>query len=72
MTGLLEKAFTEASRLSEKEQDALARWLLEEFAAQRQWEKRFAESQQSLSALAREALDEHQQGESHCLDPDKL
>ena len=72
MTNLLEKAFTEVSRLSEKEQDALARWLLEELAAQRQWDKSFADSPQSLSTLTQEALDEHRSGKTQPLDPDKL
>ena len=72
MTSLLEKAFTEVSRLSEKEQDALARWLLEELAAQRQWDKSFAESPQPLSALTQEALDEHHSGKTQPLDPEKL
>jgi hypothetical protein len=37
MTQLLEKAFKEASKLSELEQDALARWLIDEIISERKW-----------------------------------
>ena len=39
MTKLLEKAFEEASKLPEAEQNALARWLIEEVLAEKKWEK---------------------------------
>ena len=42
MTKLLEKAFKKASKLPEVEQNALAKWLLEELEAEKEWEKRFA------------------------------
>lgn len=59
MTKLLEKAFEEVCKLSEKEQNIVAKWLLEELAAERRWEKTFAESEDLLSQLADEALEEH-------------
>ncbi len=59
MTKLLEKAFEEASRLPELEQNALARWLIDEIIAEKKWEKAFAESEDVLEKLADEALAEH-------------
>lgn len=58
MTDLLKKAFEAASRLPEEEQDAVAKWLLAELSSEERWEKRFAETQSHLSALAQEALRE--------------
>lgn len=72
MTDLLKKAFDTASRLPEDEQDAVAEWLLAELASEGQWDRRFAESQGALSLLAREALDEHEKGETEDLDPESL
>jgi hypothetical protein len=45
MTKVLEKAFGEASKLSESEQNALGEWLLTEIESEREW-------QQDLCALA--------------------
>ena len=70
MTRLLEQAFTEAKKLSEDEQDALAKFLLEEFASERRWTQAFADSQDLLSQLADEALAEYQAGNTRALDPD--
>ena len=42
MSKLLDKAFAEASKLSEREQDALAEWLLDELASERRWTEAFA------------------------------
>jgi len=64
MTQLLEKAFEEASRLSELEQNTLARWLIEEIISEKKWEKAFAESEDVLDKLADEALAEHTQGKT--------
>ena len=72
MTKLLEKAFEEASKLSEKEQNIVVKWLLEELAAERRWEKTFAESEDLLSQLADEALEEHRQGKTKPLNIDDL
>jgi hypothetical protein len=52
MTKLLEKAFNEASKLSEVEQNALAKWVLEELESERKWDKLFAESE-DIKALKR-------------------
>jgi len=61
MTQLLEQAFNEAAKLSELEQNTLARWLLLELASEKRWEMTFAESEDLLSQLADEALVEHRQ-----------
>ncbi|GAB4352172.1 MAG: hypothetical protein Kow0060_01780 [Methylohalobius crimeensis] len=72
MTKLLEKAFEEASKLPELEQNALAHWLIEEVLAEKKWEVTFAESEDALAKLAEEALAEHEQGITELLDPDRL
>ncbi len=72
MTKLLEKAFEEASRLPEDEQNALARALLEELASERRWDELFASSGDLLSQLAEEALKDHRAGRTEELDPKKL
>ena len=72
MTKLLQKAFEEASKLSEGEQDALGRILLEELASERRWEDLFAGSHDLLADLADRALAEHRAGRTEKLDPEKL
>ena len=64
MTKLLEKAFAEAAKLSQEEQDAVATLLLEELASERRWNEAFAKSQDKLAALADEALAEFDRGET--------
>ncbi len=72
MTKLLEKAFEEASKLPELEQNALAKQLLNELTAEKKWEKAFAGSEDILSRLADEAIEEHKQGRTKPLDIDSL
>ena len=72
MTKLLEKAFEEASKLPELEQNVLAKRLLDELVAEKNWEKAFAGSEDILSNLADEAIEEHRQGRTKQLDIDKL
>ena len=72
MTKLLQRAFDEASKLPEGEQDALGRILLEELASERRWEELFAGSGDLLAELADEALAEHRAGRTEKLDPEKL
>ncbi len=72
MTELLKKAFAEASRLEGAEQDALGRWLLQELASQRRWDQTLASSQDTLAALADEALAEHRDGRTQELDSQEL
>ena len=72
MTKLLEKVFSEISKLPKQEQDALAAWILEELASEQCWEKAFAASADQLAKMANEALAEHHEGRTQPLDPDKL
>jgi hypothetical protein len=72
VTKLLEKAFEEASRLPEMEQNALAKWLLGELHSEAKWERTFAESEDILEKLADEALDEKRKRQTTRLDPDQL
>ena len=62
MTNLLERAFKEASKLPEVEQNALAKWVLEELEAERKWEKIFAGSEDILDKLADEAIATYKRG----------
>lgn len=72
MTLLLEKAFQEAAKLPEQEQDTFAAWILEELESDLHWDALFAQSQDLLAALADEALAEYHRGETQLLDPDLL
>ena len=72
MTKLLAKAFEEASKLPETEQDVLARVVLDELASERRWEDLFSASPDMLAKLADEALAEHRAGRTKELDPEKL
>ena len=72
MTTKLERAFTEASKLSSEEQNILAEWLLTELASEKRWSKLFANSQDVLATLGQKALDEHRKGKTQELDPEKI
>ncbi|MBM3335959.1 hypothetical protein FJY63_14975 [Candidatus Sumerlaeota bacterium] len=72
MTKLLEKAFKRASRLPDVEQNAVAKWLLEELESEKKWERLFAESEDILGRLADEALEAHRKGKTKPLDVEKL
>lgn len=72
MTELLARAFGEASKLSEQEQNSLAAWILDELTSEHEWEKAFTTSSDALAKLAGEALLEHHQGNTQSLDLDKL
>jgi hypothetical protein len=71
-TELLEKAFTEASKLPEQEQDIFAAWILEVLASEQRWEKAFANSEDVLAKLAKEAIAEYRTDQTQELDPDQL
>ena len=70
MTTLLERAFAEASKLPEPEQEALAAWILEELASERHWAEALAGSWDALARLADEALIEHRERRTQALDAD--
>jgi hypothetical protein len=64
MTTLLQKAFEEAGKLSEEDQNALAAGLLEDLVAEERWDETLTQSQDKLALLAREALAEYTRGET--------
>ena len=64
MTKLLVRAIKEASKLPEIQQNTLAKWVLEELQADKEWEKMFAGSEDILDKLADEALEAHKQGKT--------
>ena len=72
MTKLLERAFAEAAKLSDVEQNAIAKWLIEELTAERKWEEAFGNSQDVLDRLADEALEEDKKGKTEPMDADRL
>ncbi|MGO8703292.1 MAG: hypothetical protein ACLQVA_05690 [Candidatus Brocadiia bacterium] len=72
MTKMLERTFKKAASLPESDQDALAEWLLQELGSETRWQDLFSKSQDRLSKLAAEALEEHRLGKTKRLDPGKL
>ena len=64
MTKLLERAFKKASKLPQVEQNALAKWVMEELEAQNKWERAFAASEDVLDKLADEAIAAHKRGKT--------
>lgn len=72
MPTLLEEVFARVAKLPKEEQDAIARWLMEELASEQRWERLLAGSQDKLASLADQALAEYRQGQTQQLDPDRL
>lgn len=72
MTRLLENAFKKASKLPVVDQNALAKWLLEELESEKKWEQMFAESEDILDNLANEALEDHKKGKTKPLYIERL
>ena len=68
MTKLLEKAFSEASRLPTAMQNMIAERLLEDINAEAKWDDSFAASQDELSRLADEAVADFQKGKTKPLE----
>jgi len=68
MTKLLQLAFDEASKLPEMEQNALAKWLIDELRSEREWDTAFADSEDILEKLANEAIEEKRKGKVKPLD----
>jgi hypothetical protein len=67
MTDLLDKAFEEASRLPEEEQDEIATFILEELKSERRWSELLSASPDQLADLAKEARREYESGETEPL-----
>jgi len=72
MTKLLEKVLKKASQLSESEQDELASVILSEITSEKRWRIAFSRSQDKLSKLADEALEEFKKGKTKPLNVDEL
>ncbi len=72
MTTLLEKAFSEAARLPEVDQNALAKWVLDELHSETKWQRAFGESEDVLDKLADEAMEDKRKGKTTSLDPVNL
>ncbi|PYU89075.1 MAG: hypothetical protein DMG25_19295 [Acidobacteria bacterium] len=64
MSKLLDKAFAEASKLPQEEQDSFAAMMLAELASERRWTEAFGKPQDKLAALAEEALAEFKDGKT--------
>jgi len=71
MTELLDKAIKAASRLTEEQQDAIARQILEQIEADARWDAAFADprSEQLLKQLADEARADIARGDVIDADP---
>jgi hypothetical protein len=72
MTHRLQQAFSEASKLSEAEQDVLAARLLAELEAEDDFDRKIAATSDKLAKLAAEAIDENRRGLTEELDPDQI
>jgi len=64
MTKLLQKAFAEAAKLPNDEQDALAALLLKEIESEQRWTEAFANSRGKLEKLASDAIAEFHAGKT--------
>ena len=62
MTKALERAFQEASKLPDVEQDALAEAIRNEVLGEDDWERSFSASVDAIEKLADEAIAEHRAG----------
>ena len=72
MTQIVEKAIAELTKLAPEDQEAFARWMLEELDDEERWQKAFDQSADLLAQLADEALSEYRAGKTEPLDPDTL
>jgi hypothetical protein len=72
MTEMLNTAVAKLASLPAEEQDRIARGLLEELPDEEMWDRRFSETQDSLSRLASEARREKAAGKATELNPENL
>jgi len=54
------------------DQNALAKWLIQELESEKKLDKMFAESEDVLDLLADEAIKAHKRGKTKPLDTDRL
>ncbi len=71
MTRLLERAFAEAAKLPDAEQELLASCLLTELVEEDDFDRAIAATTDPLSRFAEEALAEDRAGLTEELDPDR-
>ena len=64
----LAKAFEQASRLPEADQDELAQAILDELASDQRWDELFSRSQDAFKAMADEALADYRSGRTEPMD----
>lgn len=64
MSSLLQKALEKVGALPADEQDAIASQILAALADEQAWKKEFAERQDEIRRMAREALEEDERGET--------
>ncbi len=72
MTTLLQKAFSEASKLPDQEQNLIGARLLAELGEETEFDRAIAASADTLARLAQEALEEHRAGLTQELNPERL
>jgi hypothetical protein len=72
MTHLLQKAFAEASKLPQDQQDLLASCLLAELTGDDEFDRAISASADELADLARSAIAEYRSGKTEELKPDQL
>jgi len=74
VSDILKAAFEKASEvMSEAEQEAFARWLLDALDQDdKRWDKAFKDSAKRLEAIADEVLEDYRQGRTEPLDIEKL
>lgn len=72
MTALLQRAFDEAAKLSEDEQEVLAQRILAELTGDDDFDRTIEETAFRFATLAREGLAEHAAGQTEPLAPQRL
>ena len=73
MGRLLERAIEAAHKLPEDEQEVIGAWLLAEIESELRWDELFSRPpSEALERMAAEALDDHRNGRTSPLDPDRL
>ena len=72
MTQQLEHAFEKASKLSEIEQNIFAKFVIDELESEQKWDIAFSESEDILTQLAIEAIDDYKNNNSEKLNINML
>lgn len=72
MNTKLKEAIEAISQLPEEEQEQLASLILLEIESEEKWRKSFAESDDMLTEMAKEAMEEYRAGKTEPLDPESF